>query len=287
MDAPDRPRQERRPDRLLERAEWPALDRPPGRAGRAAGAGLESADRSRRGQAGRAHHRRRLRLRLDQHRARASRSRRRASCSASTSPGRCWPARASSRRRELPVDFVLADATVYPFDPGSFDLLVSRFGVMFFAEPALSFANLRRALRPSGRAGVRLLARAARKSLDDGAAAGGLPARAEAAAAGARGSRSVRLRVGRAREPHPRRRRLQGIAMEPIALSFDIAIGRGLDAAVQAALRDRARRAARWTAIRRRRCAPPRNPCGKLLAPFCAATACRSGSIWIVTARAS
>ncbi len=51
----------------------------------------------------------------------------------------------------LPVDFVLADATVYPFEPASFDLLVSRFGVMFFAEPALSFANMRRALRPSGR----------------------------------------------------------------------------------------------------------------------------------------
>ena len=51
----------------------------------------------------------------------------------------------------MPVDFVLADATVYPFDPGSFDLLVSRFGVMFFAEPALSFANMRKALRPSGR----------------------------------------------------------------------------------------------------------------------------------------
>ena len=51
--------------------------------------------------------------------------------------------------KELPVDFVLADATVYPFDPASFDLLVSRFGVMFFAEPAVSFANLRRALKPS------------------------------------------------------------------------------------------------------------------------------------------
>jgi SAM-dependent methyltransferase len=51
----------------------------------------------------------------------------------------------------LPVDFVLADATVYPFDPASFDLLVSRFGVMFFSEPALSFANMRKALRPSGR----------------------------------------------------------------------------------------------------------------------------------------
>ena len=51
----------------------------------------------------------------------------------------------------LPADFVLADATVYPFDPASFDLLVSRFGVMFFADPALSFANIRKALRPSGR----------------------------------------------------------------------------------------------------------------------------------------
>jgi ubiquinone/menaquinone biosynthesis C-methylase UbiE len=53
--------------------------------------------------------------------------------------------------QELPLDFVLADATVYPFHPATFDLLVSRFGVMFFADPALSFANLRQALRPSGR----------------------------------------------------------------------------------------------------------------------------------------
>ena len=53
--------------------------------------------------------------------------------------------------KRLPIDFVLADATVYPFDPSSFDLLASRFGVMFFAEPVVSFANLRRALLPSGR----------------------------------------------------------------------------------------------------------------------------------------
>ncbi len=52
---------------------------------------------------------------------------------------------------DMPGDFVLADATVHPFDPASFDLLVSRFGVMFFADPALSFANLRKALKPSGR----------------------------------------------------------------------------------------------------------------------------------------
>jgi ubiquinone/menaquinone biosynthesis C-methylase UbiE len=51
----------------------------------------------------------------------------------------------------LSARFVLADATVYPFEPASLDLVVSRFGVMFFAEPALSFTNLHRALRPSGR----------------------------------------------------------------------------------------------------------------------------------------
>src|SRR5215475_7501124 len=53
--------------------------------------------------------------------------------------------------KELPADYVLADATVYPFDPESFDLLVSRFGVMFFAEPAVSFAHMREALRRGGR----------------------------------------------------------------------------------------------------------------------------------------
>ena len=50
-----------------------------------------------------------------------------------------------------PVEFVLADATVYPFTPNSFDLLASRFGVMFFADPVLSFANMRKAMRQSGR----------------------------------------------------------------------------------------------------------------------------------------
>lgn len=60
------------------------------------------------------------------------------------------------RARELapdgaPVTFVLADATVYPFIPASADLLFSRFGVMFFAQPTESFANMRKALRPGGR----------------------------------------------------------------------------------------------------------------------------------------
>ena len=49
------------------------------------------------------------------------------------------------------LDFVLADATAYHFEPGRADLLCSRFGVMFFAAPVLSFANMRRALRSGGR----------------------------------------------------------------------------------------------------------------------------------------
>jgi SAM-dependent methyltransferase len=57
----------------------------------------------------------------------------------------------ASAPKDLPIDFALADATVYPFDPASFDLLASRFGVMFFADPVASFANMRKALRPTGR----------------------------------------------------------------------------------------------------------------------------------------
>ncbi len=44
-----------------------------------------------------------------------------------------------------------ADAQVVDLEPGSFDLVFSRFGVMFFADPIGAFANLRRALRPGGR----------------------------------------------------------------------------------------------------------------------------------------
>jgi SAM-dependent methyltransferase len=49
------------------------------------------------------------------------------------------------------VTLVQADATVYPFPEAAFEAAVSRMGVMFFAEPAKSFANIRRALRPGGR----------------------------------------------------------------------------------------------------------------------------------------
>ena len=53
--------------------------------------------------------------------------------------------------KDLLIEFALADATVHPFEPASFDLLASRFGVMFFADPVASFANMRKALRTTGR----------------------------------------------------------------------------------------------------------------------------------------
>jgi SAM-dependent methyltransferase len=49
------------------------------------------------------------------------------------------------------VSLIQADAQTYRFDPGHFDLVVSRFGVMFFADPAAAFANLYRAARRGGR----------------------------------------------------------------------------------------------------------------------------------------
>ncbi|MFP6640270.1 MAG: methyltransferase domain-containing protein [Myxococcota bacterium] len=49
------------------------------------------------------------------------------------------------------LEFLEADAQSYEFEEGEFDLIYSRFGVMFFAQPAAAFANLWRALRPGGR----------------------------------------------------------------------------------------------------------------------------------------
>jgi SAM-dependent methyltransferase len=46
--------------------------------------------------------------------------------------------------------YLLADAQTHAFDR-QFDLLFSRFGLMFFEDPGAAFANLRRALRPGAR----------------------------------------------------------------------------------------------------------------------------------------
>jgi SAM-dependent methyltransferase len=47
--------------------------------------------------------------------------------------------------------FENADAQTFGFDAAHFDLLFSRFGVMFFDDPTAAFANLRSALGPGGR----------------------------------------------------------------------------------------------------------------------------------------
>lgn len=49
------------------------------------------------------------------------------------------------------VQFAVADAARLPLSGTAFDLLFSRFGVMFFENPAAAFAHLRQALKPSGR----------------------------------------------------------------------------------------------------------------------------------------
>lgn len=49
-----------------------------------------------------------------------------------------------------PPRFLLADAATHSFEEGEFDLLVSRFGVMFFEDPVAAFANLRKAIATGG-----------------------------------------------------------------------------------------------------------------------------------------
>jgi len=49
------------------------------------------------------------------------------------------------------VEFILADAQNHIFETGTIDLLLSRFGVMFFNDPVAAFSNLAGALRPGGR----------------------------------------------------------------------------------------------------------------------------------------
>ena len=48
-------------------------------------------------------------------------------------------------------EFRLADAATEAFAPGSFDLLFSRFGVMFFDDPVAAFTHMHAALKPGGR----------------------------------------------------------------------------------------------------------------------------------------
>ncbi len=61
---------------------------------------------------------------------------------------------AEERRKEAGLEriqYVLTDAQTHPFAEGEFNLIGSRFGVMFFSDPVAAFRNLLSALRPGGR----------------------------------------------------------------------------------------------------------------------------------------
>lgn len=60
-------------------------------------------------------------------------------------------ARARAQAVEPRPEFACGDAQTHAFAPARFDLIVSRFGVMFFDDPVLAFANLRRAARDGAR----------------------------------------------------------------------------------------------------------------------------------------
>ena len=58
------------------------------------------------------------------------------------------------RSAGLDAEFVQADAQVHDFGTGWYDLVVSRTGSMFFADPEAAFANLARAVKPGGRLAI-------------------------------------------------------------------------------------------------------------------------------------
>ena len=185
-----------------------------------------------------------------------------------------------------PVEFILADATVQPFELDSFDLLASRFGVMFFADPVLSFSNMRRAMRRSGR----LAFACWREPRENPFFMTPLQAVYQ---------HVPRLPPVGPEDPGPfafaseeRVRRIltaagfADIAMEPCKLALDVAVGGGLDAAVEGGLQIGP--AARALADQPKDVvAAAANSVREALAPFVKGQAVLlEGSIWIVTAGA-
>jgi SAM-dependent methyltransferase len=185
------------------------------------------------------------------------------------------------------LEFVLADATVHPFVPASFDLMVSRFGVMFFEQPVLSFSNIRQALKPSGR----LAFACWREPRDNPWMMAPLqaayrhvpklpPVGPEDPGPFAFASEErVRGILGEAG--------FSGINMERCEIALDIAIGRGLQAAVESAVEiGPANRALEGQSAEVH--AAVAQSMREALAPFVSGQkVVLGGSIWMVTARAS
>ncbi|MGY3589112.1 SAM-dependent methyltransferase [Bradyrhizobium sp. USDA 4341] len=191
-----------------------------------------------------------------------------------------------STPKDAPVTYALADATVYPFDPASFDLLASRFGVMFFADPVVSFANLHKALKPSGRLAFACWQEPRENPF--------FMAPLQAVY-----KHVPKLPQLGPEDPGPfsfaseaRVNRILGeagfsdVAMEPCRVELDVATGRGIDAAIQGALEiGPASRALEGhpDEVRSAAVASMR----EALAPFVKGDSVPlPGAIWIVTARA-
>ena len=59
-------------------------------------------------------------------------------------------ARLRAKEEDSIATFVEADAETYAFKEAYFDLVMSRFGVMFFSDFVAAFSNMRRAMAPGG-----------------------------------------------------------------------------------------------------------------------------------------
>lgn len=59
-------------------------------------------------------------------------------------------ARIRTEREKTPAAFLCADVQSHTLETASFDAIVSRFGIMFFADPVQAFSNLRHAAREKG-----------------------------------------------------------------------------------------------------------------------------------------
>ena len=90
--------------------------------------------------------------------------------------------------------FEEGDAQTHDFARGGFDLVFSRFGIMFFADPVAAFKKSARRSRETRPTGFRLLAARSRKPLGGSADGGRLPAHSAAPTAPARRTRRIRLR---------------------------------------------------------------------------------------------
>ena len=139
------------------------------------------------------------------------------------------------------VEFVLGDAQSHPFEPASFDLAISRCGLMFFADPDAAFANIRRALRPGGR----LVGLIWQRYEDNEWATALRPRRSRSRSAiprrRARGSSARASATSRFEDVH-----------EPVFSGDDVEAALGLGGAVR---RSRSRRSARAARRPRHRCA--------------------------------